>query len=350
MSYHSCYFMLMASNLAKGYFAMNRKLRWGVLSTGNIATLMVQDLLRSQNSDVVAVASRSKSKADAFAHKFGISNSFGSYQALCDCKEVDIVYIGTPHSEHFENCMMALYANKHVLCEKPITLTVEQATECYSLAKQKNLFLMEALWMRFFPVIKKVKGLIDSESLGRAKKFSANFCIHIPFDPAHRLYDKSLGGGALMDVGIYPLTLSQILFGQPDTIKGTCDIGSTGVDFSNVIESTYVNGPTCAIRSSIVNGEPNIARIECEQGTINIGDCFFCPTNAIIEKEGCASEEISHYHDTNGYEFEIQEVENCISQGRIESELWTANDSILNMMLMQGLRHQWGIIYADELF
>ena len=325
---------------------MTKPLRWGILSTGNIARNMTEDVLRSANSIVTAVASRSIDKAQAFAQQYQIHSAYGDYQSLCESDDVDVIYIGTPHSEHFSNIKMALQAGKHVLCEKPLTLNYRQASECVALARSAGTFFMEAVWMRFFPIVTEVKRAIAQGQIGEPLNLSASFCIDIPYDTEHRLFNRALGGGALLDLGIYPLSFALFMFGDPVSVKGRAELSKEQVDIVNDVQITFENGAVANLKSATLSSEPQVAVINGTKGKITINERFFCPTSAIIQEFAKSEPElIDTPWSGNGYQFEIAEVEQCIANGLTESAVMPLNATLGTMKIMDELRKQWGVYY-----
>lgn len=193
---------------------------WGILGTGNVANSMAQALSQTPDAQIVAVASRQRETADRFGDRWRISRRYASCERLADDPEVDVIYVATPHSQHHANVLACLDAGKHVLCEKAFTLNARQAAACIDLARRRGLFLMEAMWMRFFPAMVRVRDWLRQGLIGEVRLVQADFCLHIPFDPAHRLYHPALGGGALLDMGIYPLSLATMVLGLPQQVQG----------------------------------------------------------------------------------------------------------------------------------
>lgn len=324
------------------------RLRWGILATGNIANAVVQDLQVSPTSIVSAVASRSIERAESFAQQHRIENAYGSYQQLFEDPDIDIIYIATPHSEHVQNTLNALKAGKHVLCEKPLALNESQARKCFELAHDNGLFLMEALWMRFFPVLNRVQQWLQQGLIGDVRTFSASFCLEIPFDASHRLYNPKLGGGALLDLGIYPLSLATWLFGEPEHIAGTAELSDSGVDLSNQFSLHYADGMQASCQSSVSMVQPEIALITGSTGQIKIEPRFFCPSQANLLQDGQIIDRIDIPTPGNGYGYEIAEVESCLLANRLTSERMPPRQTLLNLRLMDELRAKWGLSYPDD--
>lgn len=324
------------------------KLRWGIIATGGIAHSMAHDLLLAENSTISAVASRNDENAQIFAKQYHIEHAFGSYQAVLESPAVDVVYIATPHPMHYELVLAALEQNKHVVCEKPITLNRKQAMECITLAKQKQLFLLEAVWMRFFPAFEQVKNWMSNNDIGDIQALEASFCIDIPFDAAHRLYNPSLGGGALLDLGIYPISLAHMLLGSPSSVHGECVKGVTGVDELNQISMHYHSGAKAFLRSGSRSARPICATVYGSRGKIDIHETFLCPAKVTLHKQGETETCIEFPFKGKGYNHQIAAVEQAIAKGKLETPQMRHSDTLEIMQLIDDLRAQWGIQYPGE--
>ncbi|MCB9004618.1 MAG: Gfo/Idh/MocA family oxidoreductase [Ardenticatenaceae bacterium] len=323
--------------------------RWGILATGNIAASMADALHTVDDADLLAVASRTQVGADAFGERWGVPRRYAGYAELAADPDVDIVYIATPHSFHAENIRLCLAAGKHVLCEKPLTLNAREAADCIDLARQNSLFLMEAVWMRFFPAIAQVRIWVDSGVIGDVRFIQADFCFHLPFDAAHRLYNPALGGGALLDLGIYPLSLTTMLLGFPDEVHGQAHIGSTGVDELNALTLVYKQGAMAQLSSSMRLNKPREAFVVGTDGYIKIHDAFFCPDQLTLHVNGRNSETHLIPYKHNGYPHEIEAVHAALDVGQLESDLMPLKESWRMMQLMDDLRAGWGIQLGKNL-
>lgn len=326
----------------------NSKLRWGIVATGGIAHSMAHDLLLAENSTITAVASRNIENATVFAEQYNIEHAYGSYQAIFDSSEVDVVYIATPHPMHHQLVLAALVQNKHVVCEKPITLNRSQALECITLAKQKQLFLLEAVWMRFFPAFEQLKNWMSNNEIGDIQALEASFCIDIPFDESHRLYNPNLGGGALLDLGIYPISLAHMLLGSPSSVHGECVKGVTGVDELNHISLHYNSGTVAYLRAGSRTARPICATVFGTHGKIDIHETFLCPAKVTLRKHGEAETSVEFPFKGKGYNHQIAAVERAIACNALETPQMRHDDTLEIMQLMDDLRAQWGIRYPGE--
>lgn len=323
------------------------KFNWGIIATGNIATSMAEALRYVGDAELLAVASRSLDSANAFGEEWDVPRRYGSYADLMADPDVDIVYVATPHSSHHGNVMTALAGGKHVLCEKPLTLNAAQAAECVAFARERSLFLMEAVWMRFFPAIARLRAEIEDGVIGEIELVQADFCISVPFDPQHRLYNLELGGGALLDLGIYPLSLATMLLGRPEKVDGRGRIGTTGVDESNAVTLAFRSGAIAQLACSMRTYKPRTAHISGRSGRIEVAD-YLRPNGYKVHRPQGRVEEVWEPARGNGYVHEVEEVHRCLRSGRLESSVMPLDESVASMALMDSLRLQWGVAYPGE--
>jgi len=322
--------------------------RWGILATGNIAASMAEALQEVEDAELTAVGSRSQASADAFGDKWNIPHPHSSYEALANDPDIDIIYIATPHNFHYDNMMLCLNAGKHVLCEKPLTLNAKEAAECIALAQQKGLFLMEAVWMRFFPAMAQVRQWVADGTIGDIHLVQADFCIDVPFDVTHRLYNPALGGGALLDLGIYPLSLTTMLLGFPQEIVSHAHIGQTGVDETNALTLRYDNNTTAHLTSSMRLYKPIEATIFGSEGSIQIHPTFLHANDLTLHVNGVEAKKVNMPYRGNGYAHEVEEVHACLRAGKLESDLMPLAETQRMMQLMDELRAEWGVVYPRE--
>jgi predicted dehydrogenase len=325
-----------------------KPIRWGILATGNIANHMAGALRETPEAEIVAVASRAQETAEAFGEKWEIPRRYATYAALAEDPDVDVIYIATPHSQHYQNMLLCLHAGKHVLCEKAFTLNAGQASECIALARRKNLFLMEAMWMRFFPAMVQVRKWLHQGVLGEIRLVQADFFLHRPFDPQHRHYNPELGGGSLLDLGIYPLSLATMVLGFPQKIHSHAHLSPTGVDELAAIVMTYENGAAALLASGLRVYKPREAFILGTKGYIKVHDTFFMPDRLTLELDG-ERPLARHCPSTgSGYIHEVEEVHACLRAGKTESSIMPLAETLKMMELMDGLRAEWGVRYPGE--
>lgn len=326
---------------------MNTPIRWGILSTGNMAQKLAHDIGTMDDAMVMAVGSRSQANADAFAREFGVPHAHGTYDAVIRDPDVDIVYVATPNHMHYQNTMACLRAGKPVLCEKPFALNARQAQEMIDYAERNNLFLMEALWSRFIPAHRRLYDLVWTGALGDVRLVNVEFGFRAQFDPTSRLFDPALGGGALLDIGIYALALVVKLLGTPDRVTGFAQLSATGVDEQSAIVLGFPSGAvaniSCATRTQLSND----ARIYGTKGRARLHEPFWRPeelTTVIDDAE-------QHHaipHKKWGYQHQLEEVHRCLREGHVMSPLMPHDDTLTIARIMDDLRKQWGVTYPGD--
>lgn len=327
---------------------MTANIRWGILSTGNIAGQFARDLKAARHAELAAVASRTLEKARRFAEEHDVPKAYGDYEALAADPEIDAVYIGTPHAYHKRDTLMCLEHGKHVLCEKPFAINTREVEEMVRAAHDADRFLMEAMWMYFFPAIQKARELIQDGAIGAVRMMRADFAFQAALDPQSRLLNPELGGGALLDIGIYPLALAQHVFGEcPQTIASAAHFSETGVDKQSGIVLRYADGACAVLSCSIETSMPQEAVIAGTEGSIRIPHEFSHSDVLVVCRKG---EEKRMTFDRRGigYYWEAEEVGRCIRQGLNESETMPHSESLDLMRTMDRIREQWGLTYPGE--
>lgn len=327
-----------------------RTIRWGIIGTGSISSTFATALNSLKHVEIVAVASRSLSKAEAFSEKFHVKKAYSSYEELVKDPEVDVVYIGTPHTQHKENASVCLKYGKAVLCEKPFTLNYEDSKYLVDLAREKNVFLMEAMWTKFLPVTKAVKQWLKEERVGKLKFFRVNFGFQKEFDLESRWFSPQLAGGALLDVGIYPITyVIHMMDRLPDQVVSKAYLGKSNVDEMNVITFQYEKEGVLAELSSAVSTElGKDALIVGEKGKIVVPNFWMADSAQCYDEKGTLIDSISKEYYANGYVFEAEEVNQCLRDGKLESDVLPLLDTLDIMKLMDTLRKEWGLVYPME--
>lgn len=321
-----------------------RNYNWGILGAGKIAEKFTQDLATVDGAVLYAVASRSIDKAEEFAENNKVMNSYGSYLELVEDENIDIIYVATPHSFHFEHTMLCLKHQKAVLCEKPFGLNLGQVETMIAMAKEKNVFLMEALWTQFLPHFQFVIDLKESKKYGELLGLDADFGFNAAFDSDNRLYNKELGGGSLMDVGIYPVFLALSLLGYPENIAAEASIGSTGVDKNCSMQLYYPNGAKAVLYSAINKTTPITATLRFEKATVIINSRFHEPSSVSIQTKG--NIETKEFPvTTHGYNFEAAHVQDMIEENRIESNLMTFEKSKNLISILDRIRKEINLEY-----
>jgi predicted dehydrogenase len=296
-------------------------IRWGILGLGNIAKKFIKDLESVSHCELYAVASRSQEKAASFAQEFGATKSFGSYEAMADCKEVDAVYIATPHAFHKEHSILCLTNGKAVLCEKPFAMNAEEVSEMIAVAKENNVLLMEALWTYFLPHYQYVLNAIKNETYGKIRSLKADFGFYTPFDGESRVFRKEVGGGSLLDIGIYPIFAALSTLGIPDKIEAKATFFENGADSSCDMIFHYSN-TKAFLKSTLLEETPTQAIFDCEKAVIQINTRFHEPSSVTI-KQGTQEETIDFPYTTIGYNFEIEHFNHLLRTNQKESDIMT---------------------------
>jgi predicted dehydrogenase len=327
---------------------MTDKIRWGILGTGTIAKKFAEGLSAAGDADLIAVGSRTQDTADAFGDQFDVSHRHAGYEALAQDPNVDVVYVATPHPVHRDNSIMCLEAGKHVLCEKPFTINATEANQVITLAREKNLFLMEAMWTRFLPIIVKIRELLAEDVIGPVQMISADLGFCAPFDPESRLFAPKLGGGALLDVGIYPISLASMIFGSPTRIASMAHVGQTGVDERSAVILGYDEGQMAILHAAIRTRTAVEATLVGAKGQIRVHSMWFYGDKLTLSLEGKKDETIHEPYLGNGYTHEAIEVMQCIRRGKPESDVMPLDETLTIMQTMDTIRTQWGLKYPGE--
>lgn len=327
---------------------MAKVYNWGIIGLGKIAQKFAQDLKGMQSARLHAVASRSLHKAKAFAIQHGAIYSFGSYEEMVNCPDLDVVYIATPHAFHCENTIMCLNHKLPVLCEKPLAMNAAEVRRMIAAAKNNNTFLMEALWTRFLPSIEKALAIIAKGMIGEVRSLKADFGFKATFDPEGRLFNQKLGGGSLLDVGIYPVFLSLLIFGRPIQVKAMASIGPTNVDESCGIILKYTNNKIAILDSTIVAKTATEAWIYGEKGNIRINGRWHEPTSITLMMDGEEPKDIFFDFSTFGYSYEAEEVMNCLLKKKLSSPKLNHHFSLDLIELLDEIRMEAGIYYPHD--
>jgi predicted dehydrogenase len=331
---------------------MTKAIRWGILGCGKIARKFAADLKFVNNAVLIAVAAREQSTADTFAKDFPAKHKHNSYQSLVENPEVDAIYIATPHAFHHEHTLLCLSHNKAVLCEKAFAMNHRQAKEMIDLAQKKNVFLMEAFWTKFLPHYQLMKKMIADGKIGKIQNVIANFGF-IPTPPiAPRLYDPKLGGGSLLDIGVYPVFLALDLLGRPDEVEATMTASDQGTDSQCAIQFHYRNGAPAQLFSTFTSNLSTGADIGGDQGRIRLTHRFHGPTTN-LEYYSTTVDTVQKIEFEkalgSGYEYEAQHVTDCLLKDLKESPLMKHADTLLLMETLDRIRAKAGIHYpADD--
>ena len=327
-----------------------RIIKWGIIGAGNISASFAAALKQMEYTELAAIASRDVNKAKDFAGKFGIRKAYGSYEELAKDKDIDVIYIGTPHTEHMKNAELCIKNGKAVLCEKPFTVNSKETKYLMDLAKEHKVFLMEAMWTKFLPVTKKVKEWITNEKIGKVKKMQVGFGFTVPYNESNRLYNYSLAGGALLDAGVYPITYAVHLMGKlPVQVVSTGVFLDNGIDVQNCILFKF-GMDAIAMLSSAINAEVGKeAVIIGDNGKIVVPNFWMADKALIYDMKGNEIEAYKEDGRINGYEFQAYEVNDCLRNGQLESKLNPVQDTLEILRIMDGIREDWGLKYRQDL-
>lgn len=327
---------------------MAEQIRWGILGTGWIAHQQTTDLV-GNGFTVVAVGSRTQESADAFAAEFGIPRAYGSYEDLVADPEVDAIYVSTPHPMHAENTTLALKAGKHVLVEKPFTISAAEATAVVELATEKSLVVLEAMWTRFLPHMLRIREIIAAGVIGEVRTLLADHDQNLPKDPAHRINNPVLGGGALLDLGIYPVSFAHDLFGAPTSIQANAAKTATGVDRQTAIVLGYADGQQAVLHTALDTLGPNRAAIVGTLGRIEIESVWYTPTPfTVFDSDGAVVERFDQPVMNRGMQFQAWELERLVREGLVAGEILPAGESVEIMETLDEIRSQIGLVYPGE--
>ncbi|MGW3207917.1 Gfo/Idh/MocA family protein [Streptomyces sp. NPDC001135] len=328
-----------------------QRVRWGVLATGGIAAAFAADLVDLPDAEITAVASRRPESAEAFAERFGAERAYGDWESLAADPDIDVVYVATPHTAHRAAAGLCLEAGRNVLCEKPFTLNLRETEELVALAREHDRFLMEAMWMYCNPLVRRLKALVDDGAIGEVRTVQADFGLAGPFPPAHRLRDPALGGGALLDLGVYPVSFAQLLLGEPDAVAGSAVLSAEGVDLQTGALLSWAGGAMATLHCSIVGGTGGTASVTGSRGRIDVPSGFFQPERFVLCRDGRDPEEFAA-DPADGprasLRHEAVEVMRALRAGEKESPLVPLEGSLAVMRTLDALRERIGVRYPGE--
>jgi predicted dehydrogenase len=322
--------------------------RWGIAGPGAIATRFAEGLGDVEGAVVVAVGSRSRDRADAFGARFDIPRRYGSYEDLAADVAVDVVYVATPHSRHAADTLLFLNAGKHVLCEKPFALNATQARAMVAAAAASGRFVMEAMWSRFLPAYEALTVLLGEQRIGEPLLVEADFGFRSPVDPTHRHFDPAQGGGALLDLGVYPVQLSSLVLGTPDAIAAQGQVGSTGVDEQVAAVLHHPGGGLGVVKAAIRTSMACTARIAGTEGWVRLPAFMHCPDHLTVF-DGGGERVVDARWDGEGLRFQAEEVHRCLAAGLLESPRMPLQETIEIAATMDTIRAQLGVRYPGEL-
>lgn len=326
---------------------MTTPIRWAILGTGKIARAFANALKNTPDAQLAAVGSRRIDSARAFAADFGSPQAFGSYQELAAAPGIDIVYIGTPHPQHAANAMLCLSNNKAVLCEKPFTMNAREAAQVIALAREKKLFLMEAMWTRYMPALAEVRRIIASGEIGAVHQVSADFGFMATTDPAHRVNNPALGGGALLDLGIYPLSIATAILGPVKSVRAQAEMGPTGVDIQTGFTLIHAGGGMSTCSCSLKARTPAELTVSGELGHVRMNTMFHRATSVTVSTEK-GTRTVSTPYLGNGYVHEAIEAQRCLRARMLESPGMPPGETLALMGILDDIRNQIDLRYPGH--
>jgi predicted dehydrogenase len=327
-------------------------IRWGILGAGKIARKFASDLALVEGAELIAVGSREKQKAQSFAKDFNIPHTHGSYEGLVKDTGVDVIYVATPHSHHYEHTRLCLESNKAVLCEKAFAVNSEQAREMISLARSKKVFLMEALWTKFLPHYKRLRQLLEQDVTGGVESVLINFGFRPEEPVSQRLFDPALAGGTILDIGIYNVFMAMSVLGKPDHIDAHMTPAATGIDSQCAVLFRYKNGAMAQLFSSFTTHLPTEAEISGPKGRIKLTHRFYAPESTIEFYPGRPDTKTMIAFENEsmgfGYQHEARHVVECLEKSLTESPVMTHNDTLELMEVLDEIRKKAGIRYSAD--
>ncbi|WP_069999709.1 Gfo/Idh/MocA family protein [Cellulosilyticum sp. I15G10I2] len=327
---------------------MTKQFNIGFLGASRIARKFASDAKCVQSAKLYAAAARNLESAETFAQEYDMACSYGSYEELVNDENVDIIYISTPNSLHKEHVILCLEAGKAVICEKPFALNVQEVQEMIQIAQDKNVFLMEAMWTRYLPSINRAKAWIDEGKIGNIKMFQGDFGFKSESQDDIR-FQKALGGGALLDVGIYPVSLASFIFGkQPDHIEAKAVLTEQGVDETIAMQFIYGKGQMAQLNASINLCTPRNAYIIGENGYIHLPGAWYGKLAYLYNSEGKLIEHFVDQSKELGYNFELEEVINCLTASKTESDRMRLQESLEITQTLDAIRNIIGVKYSIE--
>ncbi len=328
---------------------MEQNIRWGILGTGGIAKKFALGLESVPDATLTAVGSRSPDKAETFARQFNIPHAHPTYEDLAGDPDVDVIYIATPHPFHMDNTLLCISGQKAVLCEKPFAVNAAQAKKMANAAADKSVFLMEAMWARFFPAMANIRRYLDERLIGDIRMLTADFGFVGDTDPNGRLFNPKLAGGALLDIGIYPISLASMIFGrQPSQIATLAHIGKTGVDEQSAVIFKYDEGRLAILCSSITAKMPGEANIIGSKGRLKIHAPFWRSEAVTISCDGKDDQLVKTPVTGNGYNYEITAVNTALRNRILQSDVMGLDETIQIMQTMDRIREKWQLKYPCE--
>ncbi|TYP84841.1 Gfo/Idh/MocA family protein [Blastococcus xanthinilyticus] len=326
---------------------MNREIRWGIVGPGRIAENVVRDFGHVPDARAVAVASRSQQRADDFAARHGLDRAYGSYAEILADPEVDVLYVATPHPQHHPIALAALRAGKALLVEKAFTATTPGAAEVVDLARETGTFVMEAMWTRFQPAVVALNELVADGAIGEVRSVQADLGVAREYDPLDRLFAMELGGGALLDLGVYVVSFAQMLLGTPQRVVATGALFPSGADADAALLLDFGDGRTASLSTSLRTALPGQARVFGTAGWIDVLPRFHHPATIVLHRAGAEPETITRPQTGGGYAHELIEVTGCLLAGRTESAVMPLADTLAVQDVLGQAAEQLGVRHAE---
>jgi predicted dehydrogenase len=312
--------------------------RWGILGPGTIARTFTEDLLSLAGHVVAAAGSRDAARAASFAAEYGIARCYGSYEDLAADASLDVIYIATPHPRHHAAARLCLEAGRAVLVEKPFTVTAAETADLIALARERRLFAMEAMWTRFSPLVREVAGLVRDGAIGRVTAVQADYAGAPEYDPASRLWNAGLAGGALLDIGVYPISFGAMLLGEPEEVRALATPAPSGVDANTAVIARYTGGAVGLYHCGLLAESPRVATIIGTGGVITVGPPFYRPERYTLRRAGGEPEIRTALLTGHGFSYEAEEVARCLRAGRTESPVMPLDGTLAVMRTLDAAR------------
>jgi predicted dehydrogenase len=322
-----------------------RTVRWGIIGTGGIASTFARELVQLPGAELVAVGSRRSDTAEEFGQRFDVPRRHGSYESLVADYDVDAVYVSTPHPGHYAASRLALEAGCAVLCEKPFTMNADEAAALVGLARERNLFLMEAMWTRFLPTMVKIRELLGVGAIGEVVTVLADHAQWFEQDAEHRLFAPSLGGGALLDLGVYPVSFASMVLGTPSSVTAVSDPAFTGVDGQTSILMRYPGGQHAVVTTTLRAAGVNRAAIVGTEGRIEVDPVWYSTNSFTLTSRSGAVERLEFPKEHKGMRHEAAEVVRCLREGLSESAVMPLDETVEIMRTLDEVRRQIGLVY-----
>jgi predicted dehydrogenase len=321
--------------------------RWGIAGPGRIADKVAADFVHVPDASLDAIGSRSSARAQAFAARHGAARAHGSYTELVADPDIDAVYIATPHPQHLAIALAAIDAGKAVLVEKAFTATVAGAEALVSTARTRRVFAMEAMWTRFQPAVVQLRSWLDDEAIGEVRSVQADLGVVRTVDPSDRLFAPELGGGALLDLGVYVVSLAQWVLGAPSRVVCTGTRGETGVEEEATLLLSFDSGASATLTTSLLSPMPGQARIFGTTGWIDVLPRFHHPSTVVLHRDGAEPQSVTRPPTGGGYSHELAEVTQCVLAGRTESETMPLDDTLAVQRVLEQAVAQLGITWFE---